>query len=55
MLGAHGEMVPDVYVCHAVVRWGAPETGGHFPSLEVPRYFVNYLQKCLAAVLTAGG
>ncbi|GHH62716.1 pimeloyl-ACP methyl ester carboxylesterase [Streptomyces umbrinus] len=38
-----------------IVRWGAPETGGHFPSLEVPEYFVRDLQEGLAAVLAAGG
>ncbi|MFJ6181136.1 epoxide hydrolase [Streptomyces sp. NPDC092295] len=38
-----------------IVRWRSPETGGHFPSLEVPRYFVKDLREGLAAVLTAGG
>jgi pimeloyl-ACP methyl ester carboxylesterase len=37
-----------------IVRWGSPETGGHFPSLEVPGYFVKDLQEGLAAVLAAG-
>ncbi|MGW3961088.1 epoxide hydrolase family protein [Amycolatopsis sp. NPDC005003] len=37
-----------------IVRWNAPEAGGHFPSLEVPGYFVKDLQEGLAAVLTAG-
>ncbi|MFC9341646.1 epoxide hydrolase [Streptomyces sp. NPDC057020] len=36
-----------------IVRWNAPETGGHFPSLEVPDYFVKDLQEGLAAVLAA--
>jgi epoxide hydrolase len=34
-----------------IVRWRSPETGGHFPSLEVPEYFVKDLQGGLAAVL----
>ena len=34
-----------------IVRWGTPETGGHFPSLEVPQYFVKDLQLGLAEVL----
>ncbi|MGV0718331.1 epoxide hydrolase [Mycolicibacterium sp. XJ662] len=36
-----------------IVRWRSPETGGHFPSLEVPEYFVKDLQQGLAAVLAA--
>ena len=36
-----------------VVRWNEPERGGHFPSLEVPDYFVRDLQDGLAAVLAA--
>jgi pimeloyl-ACP methyl ester carboxylesterase len=36
-----------------IVRWGSPKTGGHFPSLEVPEYFVKDLQEGLAAVLAA--
>ncbi|HJP78902.1 MAG TPA: alpha/beta fold hydrolase [Pseudonocardiaceae bacterium] len=36
-----------------IVRWRSPETGGHFPSLEVPRYFVKDLRAGLAAVLAA--
>ncbi|MPZ98228.1 MAG: alpha/beta fold hydrolase [Dehalococcoidia bacterium] len=36
-----------------IARWGSPETGGHFPSLEVPEYFVKDLQEGLAAVLAA--
>ncbi|MFE2378442.1 epoxide hydrolase family protein [Streptomyces sp. NPDC059398] len=37
-----------------IVRWRTPETGGHFPSLEVPGFFVSDLQEGLAAVLAAG-
>ncbi|GAA4202076.1 epoxide hydrolase family protein [Actinocatenispora rupis] len=36
-----------------IVRWRAPGSGGHFPSLEVPGYFVRDLQDGLAAVLAA--
>ncbi|MFJ8989117.1 epoxide hydrolase family protein [Streptomyces sp. NPDC102279] len=36
-----------------IVRWREPEIGGHFPSLEVPEYFVEDLQEGLAAVLAA--
>lgn len=36
-----------------IVRWSTPETGGHFPSLEVPEFFVKDLQAGLAAVLAA--
>ncbi|WP_255954802.1 epoxide hydrolase family protein [Streptomyces odontomachi] len=36
-----------------IVQWRSPETGGHFPSLEVPGYFVRDLQEGLAAVLAA--
>ncbi len=36
-----------------IVRWRAPETGGHFPSLEMPGYFVKDLREGLAAVLAA--
>jgi epoxide hydrolase len=36
-----------------IIRWRSPESGGHFPSLEVPEYFVKDLQEGLAAVLTA--
>ncbi|MFJ2060569.1 epoxide hydrolase family protein [Streptomyces sp. NPDC087908] len=36
-----------------IVRWNSPESGGHFPSLEVPTYFVKDLQEGLAAVLAA--
>ncbi|MFC8797941.1 epoxide hydrolase [Promicromonospora sp. NPDC057138] len=38
-----------------IVRWTLPESGGHFPSLEVPEYFVKDLQEGLATVLAAGG
>ncbi|WP_327685538.1 epoxide hydrolase family protein [Streptomyces sp. NBC_00467] len=34
-----------------IVRWSSPGAGGHFPSLEVPEYFVKDLQEGLAAVL----
>jgi pimeloyl-ACP methyl ester carboxylesterase len=37
-----------------IVRWRSPDVGGHFPSLEVPEYFVKDLQEGLAAVLAAG-
>lgn len=36
-----------------IVRWETPGSGGHFPSLEVPEYFVKDLQEGLAAVLAA--
>ncbi|MEE6265257.1 epoxide hydrolase family protein [Streptomyces diastatochromogenes] len=36
-----------------IVRWTEPEIGGHFPSLEIPEYFVRDLQEGLAAVLAA--
>jgi pimeloyl-ACP methyl ester carboxylesterase len=36
-----------------IARWSSPETGGHFPALEVPEYFVKDLQEGLAAVLAA--
>lgn len=36
-----------------IVRWRTAEKGGHFPSLEVPAYFVKDLQEGLAAVLAA--
>lgn len=36
-----------------IVRWREPETGGHFPSLEVPDGFVRDLREGLAAVLAA--
>ncbi|MFF8571877.1 epoxide hydrolase family protein [Streptomyces sp. NPDC015408] len=38
-----------------IVRWSAPETGGHFPSLEVPEYFIKDLREGLAEVLRATG
>lgn len=34
-----------------IVRWRAPDAGGHFPSLEVPEYFLQDLQQGLKAVL----
>ncbi|MFG3139670.1 epoxide hydrolase family protein [Streptomyces sp. NPDC048211] len=36
-----------------IVRWRSPEAGGHFPSLEVPGYFVRDLREGFAAVLAA--
>ncbi|MGV9281906.1 epoxide hydrolase family protein [Streptomyces sp. NPDC003730] len=36
-----------------IVRWGLPDKGGHFPSLEVPALFVEDLREGLAAVLSA--
>ncbi|MBN6039927.1 epoxide hydrolase family protein [Amycolatopsis sp. 195334CR] len=36
-----------------IVRWRSPERGGHFPSLEVPGFFVEDLREGLAAVLAA--
>ncbi|WP_280358694.1 epoxide hydrolase family protein [Nocardia otitidiscaviarum] len=36
-----------------IVRWSEPATGGHFPSLEVPEYFIEDLREGLAAVLAA--
>lgn len=36
-----------------IVRWNAPDAGGHFPSLEVPDFFVDDLREGLAAVLAA--
>ncbi|HEY3687016.1 MAG TPA: epoxide hydrolase [Streptosporangiaceae bacterium] len=36
-----------------IVRWRSPESGGHFPSLEVPDHFIKDLQEGLAAVLSA--
>ncbi|MCX0241983.1 epoxide hydrolase family protein [Streptomyces drozdowiczii] len=38
-----------------IVRWTTPEAGGHFPSLEVPEYFVKDLQAGMTAVLAANG
>lgn len=34
-----------------IVRWHTPEAGGHFPSLEVPEYFVADVRAGLGAVL----
>ncbi|GAB2693548.1 epoxide hydrolase family protein [Nocardia thraciensis] len=36
-----------------IVTWRAPEFGGHFPSLEVPEYFVEDVREGFAAVLAA--
>ena len=36
-----------------IVRWHSPERGGHFPSMEVPGYFVTDLRDGLAAVLAS--
>jgi pimeloyl-ACP methyl ester carboxylesterase len=36
-----------------IVRWGTPERGGHFPSMEFPELFVEDLREGLAAVLAA--
>ncbi|WP_350349043.1 epoxide hydrolase family protein [Agromyces sp. G08B096] len=36
-----------------IVRWCEPDAGGHFPSLEVPDFFVDDLREGLAAVLAA--
>ncbi|MBF6345529.1 epoxide hydrolase family protein [Nocardia cyriacigeorgica] len=36
-----------------IVRWNSPVKGGHFPSLEVPGYFVEDLREGLRAVLAA--
>ncbi|WP_256105871.1 epoxide hydrolase family protein [Streptomyces sp. ODS05-4] len=38
-----------------IVRWRSPERGGHFPSLEVPEFFVRDLREGLTAVLAARG
>ncbi|MEU6614770.1 alpha/beta fold hydrolase [Streptomyces sp. JL1001] len=38
-----------------IVRWRSPEAGGHFPSLEMPEFFVADLREGLAAVLAARG
>ncbi|GAD82197.1 alpha/beta fold hydrolase [Nocardia asteroides NBRC 15531] len=35
-----------------IVRWSTPESGGHFPSLEVPDFFVADLREGLTAALT---
>jgi pimeloyl-ACP methyl ester carboxylesterase len=35
-----------------LVRWRSASSGGHFPSLEVPEYFVKDLREGLAAVLS---
>lgn len=36
-----------------IVRWELADAGGHFPSLEVPEYFVRDLRAGLTAVLAA--
>ena len=36
-----------------IVRWTTPETGGHFPALEVPELFVEDLREGLTEVLAA--
>ncbi|MEL3947483.1 MULTISPECIES: epoxide hydrolase family protein [Streptomyces] len=36
-----------------IVRWREPDVGGHFPSLEVPDFFVRDLREGFAAVLAA--
>lgn len=36
-----------------IVRWREPDVGGHFPSLEVPGFFVRDLREGFAAVLAA--
>ena len=36
-----------------IVQWSTAERGGHFPSLEVPEYFVEDLREGLTAVLAA--
>lgn len=38
---------------HNIVYWKCPEIGGHFPSLEVPDFFVKDLQEGLKTVLRA--
>ncbi|MGZ8178134.1 epoxide hydrolase family protein [Williamsia sp. SKLECPSW1] len=37
----------------SIVRWSTPDKGGHFPSLEMPDYFVRDLLTGLTAVLDA--
>ena len=52
------EKCPRVWVRERyrhIVRWATPPNGGHFPSLEVPEYFVKDLQEDLAAVLASSG
>lgn len=36
-----------------IVRWREPVSGGHFPSLEMPDFFVDDVRAGLAAVLAA--
>ncbi|GAA5051858.1 epoxide hydrolase family protein [Nocardia callitridis] len=38
-----------------IVHWRSPEAGGHFPSLEVPEFFIRDLREGLAAVLAVSG
>ncbi|OSC76714.1 epoxide hydrolase [Streptomyces sp. BF-3] len=38
-----------------IVRWRSRDAGGHFPSLEMPEFFVADLREGLAAVLAARG
>ena len=38
-----------------IVQWRTHRAGGHFPSLELPAYFVQDLQQGFAAVLAAAG
>jgi pimeloyl-ACP methyl ester carboxylesterase len=52
----HIEKVPRPWAqqrYRQIVRWRAPDVGGHFPSLEVPDYFLGDLRAGLAAVLAA--
>lgn len=37
----------------SIVRWTEPAKGGHFPSLEVPEFFVHDLREGLTAVVAA--
>lgn len=38
-----------------IVRWEMPSNGGHFPSLEMPRFFLDDVRQGLASVLDAAG
>ncbi|GMA40369.1 epoxide hydrolase family protein [Mobilicoccus caccae] len=52
----HGSKCPRPWArerYRRIVRWNAPEVGGHFPSLEVPRYFVADLRAGMTAVRAA--
>lgn len=47
---------PRVWAQHryrSIVRWNTPDSGGHFPSLECPAYFVQDLREGFEAVLSA--